>query len=194
MLIFIAFTLGAYLLGSISSAILICRIAGFGDPRDKGSGNPGTTNVLRIAGKKAAAFTLVGDLLKGFIPVFAAHVTNLSPFLLSCVGLAAFLGHLFPVFFGFKGGKGVATALGVFLALSWPIGLLALGTWIGMALIFRYSSLAALVMAFLSPFYIALWSQRAYLPAMISLSLLLIIQHRGNIQRLWAGQEKKIKF
>lgn len=194
MITFIAFLIGAYLLGSISSAVLICRLAGLGDPRAQGSGNPGTTNVLRIGGKKLAIFTLLGDMLKGFIPVYLAHFTSLSAMALSFIALAAFIGHLFPVFFGFKGGKGVATALGVLLALAWPVGCAALITWIVIAALFRYSSLAALVTAVLLPLYIYLWSNPEYLAAVIIISLLLIIKHRDNILRLWSGKESKIKL
>ncbi|MCD6045117.1 MAG: hypothetical protein K0R48_280 [Gammaproteobacteria bacterium] len=194
MVTFIVFILGAYLLGSISSAVLICRLAGLGDPRAQGSGNPGTTNVLRIGGKKLAIFTLFGDALKGFLPVYIAHFTALSATALSFVALAAFIGHLFPIFFGFKGGKGVATALGVFLALAWPVGCMALITWIVVAALFRYSSLAALVMAILLPLYIYLWSNPHYLVAMITLSLLLIVKHRDNIRRLLSNSESKIKL
>jgi glycerol-3-phosphate acyltransferase PlsY len=194
MIIFIAFILGAYLLGSISSAVLTCRLAGLGDPRAQGSGNPGTTNVLRIGGKKLAIFTLLGDVLKGFIPVYLAHFTSLSAMALSFVALAAFIGHLFPVFFGFKGGKGVATALGVLLALAWPVGCAALITWIVVAALFRYSSLAALVTAVLLPLYVYLWSNPGYLIAVIIISLLLIVKHRDNIQRLLSGKESKIKL
>ncbi len=194
MLTLILFIIGAYLLGSVSSAIVICRMAGLGDPRAQGSGNPGTTNVLRIGGKKLAIFTLLGDFLKGFIPVFAAHFIALSPFYVSCIALAAFIGHLYPLFFRFKGGKGVATALGVLFALAWPIGLFALGTWIIIALLFRYSSLAALVMTCLIPLYIYLWSNPIYLPAMSIMAILLIIKHRDNIKRLWRREESKINL
>jgi acyl phosphate:glycerol-3-phosphate acyltransferase len=194
MITFIAFMIGAYLLGSISSAVLICRLAGLGDPRAQGSGNPGTTNVLRLGGKKLAIFTLLGDMLKGFIPVYLAHFTSLSAMALSFIALAAFIGHLFPVFFGFKGGKGVATALGVLLALAWPVGCAALITWIVVAALFRYSSLAALITAVLLPLYVYLWSNPEYLIAVIIISLLLIIKHRDNILRLWSGKESKIKL
>ncbi len=194
MILFSAFIIGAYLLGSISSAVLICKLAGLGDPRAQGSGNPGTTNVLRIGGKKLAIFTLLGDLLKGFLPVYCAHFTPLSATALSCIGLAAFIGHLFPVFFGFKGGKGVATALGVLLALAWPVGCAALLTWLLVAALFRYSSLAALMTAALLPLYVSLWSNPAYLMAVLIISLLLIVKHRDNIFRLWSGKESKIKL
>ncbi len=194
MITFIAFIIGAYLLGSISSAVPICRLAGLGDPRAQGSGNPGTTNVLRIGGKKLAIFTLLGDVLKGFVPVYIAHFTSLSATAISFIALAAFIGHLFPVFFSFKGGKGVATALGVLLALAWPVGCAAVITWIVVAALFRYSSLAALITAILLPLYVYLWSNPAYLAAVIILSLLLIIKHRDNITRLLRGKESKIKL
>ena len=194
MITFICFLIGAYLLGSISSAVLICRVAGIGDPRTQGSQNPGTTNVLRLGGKKLAVWTLIGDMLKGFIPVFIAHFFSLPAAQLSYVALSAFIGHLFPVFFGFKGGKGVATALGVLLALAWPIGCAALITWVVVAFLFRYSSLAALITALLVPLYLYISNYSAYLPAMIILSLLLILKHRDNIRRLWCGEESKIKL
>lgn len=194
MITFICFLIGAYLLGSISSAVLICRVAGIADPRTQGSQNPGATNVLRLGGKKLAIWTLVGDMLKGFIPVFIAHFFSLSPAQLSYVALSAFIGHLFPLFFGFKGGKGVATALGVLLALAWPIGCAALATWIVVAFLFRYSSLAALITAILLPLYIYLGADTAYFPAITILALLLILKHRDNIKRLYNGQESKIKF
>src|SRR5512145_106507 len=147
----IALVLVAYLLGSLSTAIILCRLMGLPDPRTQGSGNPGATNVLRFGGKKLAAFTLLGDMLKGLLPVVVASFITDNATVLALVAMAAFLGHLYPVFFGFRGGKGVATALGVLLGLSWQVGLAVLVTWVVMALVFRISSLSALIAALLSP-------------------------------------------
>jgi len=135
----------AYLLGSISSAVLVSKALGLPDPRATGSGNPGATNVLRAGGKFAAALTLLGDVAKGLIPVLLAKVAGVSTPVLALVAIAAFSGHLYPIFFGFKGGKGVATAIGVFIGLAWQLILIFAVVWIAMAAIFRYSSLAALV-------------------------------------------------
>ncbi|MBI2779906.1 MAG: glycerol-3-phosphate 1-O-acyltransferase PlsY, partial [Gammaproteobacteria bacterium] len=130
----------SYLLGSLSTAIIASRIMGLPDPRTQGSGNPGATNVLRLGGKKAAVLTLLGDTLKGVVPMIAASVLGMDDATLALAGIVAFLGHLYPVFFGFRGGKGVATALGVLLGMSWMVGLAALATWLLVAKISRYSS------------------------------------------------------
>jgi len=185
--------IGAYLLGSLSTAIILCRLMGLPDPRTQGSGNPGATNVLRFGGKKLAALTLLGDLVKGLVPVLVARAFTADPIVLAAVAFAAFLGHLFPVFFGFKGGKGVATALGVLLGLSWPVALAALLTWLVMAAVFRYSSLSALTAATLAPVY--MWwlnGQQPFIVMALGLSLILLWRHRANIQRLLAGQESRI--
>lgn len=185
--------LGAYLLGSLSTAIILCRLMGLPDPRTQGSGNPGATNVLRFGGKRLAVLTLLGDLVKGLIPVLVARAFTADPTVLAAVAFAAFLGHLFPVFFGFKGGKGVATALGVLLGLSWPVAVAALLTWLAMAALFRYSSLSALTAATLAPVY--MWwlnGQQPFIVMAIGLSAILLWRHRANIQRLLAGQESKI--
>lgn len=183
----------AYLFGSISSAIIVCRIMGLPDPRTQGSRNPGATNVLRIGGKKAALITLMGDVLKGVIPVLAAKWYGLDAVTLALVAFAAFLGHLFPIFFRFEGGKGVATALGALLALSWPTGLCWIATWLLVALLFRYSSLAALVASLLAPAYIGFFTHNlTYVVVIALMSLILIIRHRGNIAKLIAGKESKI--
>jgi len=142
---------GGYLFGSISTAIIVCKLMGLPDPRTTGSRNPGATNVARIGGKKAAALTLAGDLLKGLIPVLTAHALQADATVLAGTALAAFLGHLYPVFFGFQGGKGVATALGVIYGLYWPVGLLTTAVWLAMALLFRISSLAALTAMLVMP-------------------------------------------
>jgi acyl phosphate:glycerol-3-phosphate acyltransferase len=187
------FIIIAYFFGSLSSAIIICKLLKLPDPRTEGSKNPGTTNVLRIGGKSAAFATLVGDILKGTIPVLMARAFALSPFGLSAVALAAFLGHVFPIFFDFKGGKGVATAFGCLLALSWPVGLSVVFTWLIIATITRYSSLAALITAVLSPVYALLWTgQLLYGLAALLMALMLIYRHKSNIQKLLQGQETKI--
>jgi glycerol-3-phosphate acyltransferase PlsY len=183
----------AYLLGSLSTAVIVSRVAGLPDPREQGSKNPGATNVLRLGGKKAAAITLVGDALKGLLPVLIAKYLAVEPELLASVGLAAFMGHLYPLFFGFKGGKGVATALGVLSGFSGWVGLAVLGTWIAMAGLFRISSLAALTAAMLAPVYVWLLLYSPVLTgAALTMALLLISRHRANIERLLKGEESRI--
>lgn len=181
----------AYALGSICSAILICQAAKLPDPRAEGSKNPGATNVLRIAGKKYAAMVLVADMLKGLIAVLLARLVGVDGFALSLVALAAVLGHIFPLFFDFKGGKGVATALGALLGLSFLIALVVILIWLAMAKVFRYSSLAALTAIGASP-VIALLLQPSYSLALFALAALLAWTHRENIERLRAGTESKI--
>src|SRR3990167_1766168 len=182
----------AYVFGSLSSAIIVCKLMGFPDPRTRGSGNPGTTNVLRIGGKTAAVFTLLGDVLKGVIPVLLARWYWVLPIGLVLVVLAAFLGHLYPVFFRFQGGKGVATALGGIIALAWPVGVMLIATWLFVALCFRYSSLAALISALLAPFYTWYFTNRFYAAVIVLMSMLLIYRHRNNIRNLWMGKESKL--
>lgn len=183
----------AYLLGSLSTAIIVSKLGHIPDPRTQGSGNPGATNMLRLGGKKAAALTLLGDMLKGLVAISLASMLTADHTTLALVGMAAFLGHLYPVFFGFRGGKGVATALGVLMGVSWMVGLGAIVTWLFMAKVFRYSSLAALTAAVLSPLY--LWLAQPS-PALLAMSLLmsalLLWRHRSNIQRLLSGQEDQI--
>lgn len=180
----------AYLLGSISSAIVVCRLMGLPDPRAEGSGNPGATNVLRIGGKKAATITLFGDMLKGLLPVLLAQFLNVDPLVLAAVVLAAFLGHLYPVFFGFAGGKGVATSWGVFLGANWMVGAAVLLTWVVVYKLFNISSLSALVAAVLTPFYVYFMTG---IPSLVFVSIvivgMLIWRHKTNIQRLLAGEE-----
>ncbi len=181
----------AYLLGSISSAILVCRIMGLADPRSEGSGNPGATNVMRIGGKKAAAITLLGDMLKGLIPVLIAQFLNVSPLILALVAFAAFIGHLYPVFFGFEGGKGVATSFGVFLGANWLVGLAILTTWYAVYKLSKISSLSALVAAIFAPLYIYLiMGMQILVYVAVLISVMLIWRHKSNIQRLLAGEEK----
>lgn len=192
----------AYLIGSLSFAVVVSRLMGLNDPRTYGSKNPGATNVLRSGNKKAAALTLLLDALKGWLPVWwvitYGAAWGLGSGSVALVGLAAFLGHLFPVFFRFKGGKGVATAAGVLLAYDPWLGLAVLLTWIGVALVFRYSSLAALVAALAAPFlYLmgdgTLWSSEAAIAVSMGvMSILLLWRHAENIQRLLSGQESKI--
>lgn len=185
-------TLG-YLMGSLSSAIIICKLFSLPDPRAQGSGNPGATNVLRFGGKKIALLVLSGDILKGYLPIVIAQYADLAPIALALVAMAAFLGHLFPVFFGFQGGKGVATALGVLLGLSWLLGLAVIITWLLVALIFRLSSLAAIVAALAAP--LLTWlilPQAATVAAVFAMSLLLLIRHHRNIANLLQGTEPRI--
>lgn len=189
----IVFVIAAYLLGSISFAVVTSKLFGLADPRTYGSGNPGATNVLRSGKKAAAALTLFGDAAKGWLAVFLAIQFALSDVQIALVALAVFIGHLFPVFLRFKGGKGVATALGVLLALSGWMGLAVLATWLFMALTFRYSSLAALTAAVGAPIYaILLGLPQEWVLACGILSLLLIWRHKSNIQNLLAGKESKI--
>jgi glycerol-3-phosphate acyltransferase PlsY len=185
--------ISAYLLGSLSAAIIICKLLGLPDPRTQGSRNPGATNVLRIAGKRTATIVLLGDLLKGIIPVFATRALDADQYTLAAVGLAAFLGHLYPLYFGFHGGKGVATALGVLLGLAWPVAAAVLATWLVIAKLFRISSLAAIIAAAAAPLYTWLLEDSIPLLVMICvISTLLLWRHRGNMQRLFSGAEGKI--
>ena len=180
----------AYLIGSISSAIIICRLMGLPDPREQGSGNPGATNVMRIGGKKAAAITLLGDLLKGLIPVYSASLLGLPVELLSIIGLAAFMGHLYPVFFKFEGGKGVATSIGVLLGFSWLLGLAFIATWLLIYKIGKISSLSALFASVLSPVYAWFIIGDVYMVgASIVMMIFLLWRHKSNIQRLINGEE-----
>ena len=189
--------IGSYLLGSISTAIVVCRLMALPDPREGGSGNPGATNVLRIGGergKKAAAITLVGDMLKGLIPVVIAHAVGLNAFMIVLVGFAAFIGHLYPLFFGFKGGKGVATMLGVMFGLSLPIGLAIAATWLFVAKVLKISSLSALIATVLAPIYIwYLSGLQEWVWVTAAMTIILFWRHRGNIQRLLNGEETLIK-
>lgn len=184
----------AYILGSVSSAIILCRLFRLPDPRTQGSQNPGATNVLRIGGKVPAALTLIGDMAKGLLPMLACHVIEVTTLTYALVGLAAFLGHLFPVFFNFRGGKGVATALGVDLGLHWLIGLILIGIWLIVAKVMRLSSLAAIIAMSLAPLVVAwLWPAPEIIGMHIIVSGLLIWRHRSNIQNLISGKEDKIR-
>jgi|JFJP01.1.fsa_nt_gi glycerol-3-phosphate acyltransferase PlsY len=198
----ILLTMIAYLIGSFSAAIVVCYGMNLPDPRTLGSGNPGATNVLRHGGKKAAFLTFLLDVAKGVIAVLLAkwllgnQIISI-PFspteLLSGVTLAVFLGHLYPIFFNFRGGKGVATFFGAITALVWQVGMAALATWLIIAVLLRYSSLAALTSAFLTPIYMILFAQPTeYIILTILLSLLIFWRHRSNIRNLWVGTEGKI--
>jgi len=186
--------LASYLFGSVSTAIIASKLFNFPDPRHHGSKNPGTTNVLRLAGKIPAAFTLLGDVLKGLLPVVIAKAVGLSDGWLVCVAIAACLGHMFPAYYNFRGGKGVATAMGVFLGLNPIIGLAVLATWLSVAFAANISSVAAMVAVLFAPFYFYLITQSGAL----ALGLLLITglvywKHIPNIQRLLMGIESKIR-
>lgn len=187
----------AYLIGSLSFAVIVSRVMGLDDPRSYGSGNPGATNVLRSGNKKAAALTLLLDAVKGLVPVALVmqfgEPYGLDEQVAAWVGLAAFAGHVWPVFFRFQGGKGVATAAGVLLGLSPWLGLATLLTWLLIAYFFRYSSLAALVAAVFAPFYHALiWRPSMVTLALIVMAGLLLWRHSSNISKLLAGTESKI--
>jgi glycerol-3-phosphate acyltransferase PlsY len=189
--------IAAYLIGSLSFAVIVSRLMGLSDPRSYGSGNPGATNVLRSGNKKAAVLTLVFDALKGAVPVllvsFYGARFGLGEGTLALVALAAFLGHLWPVFFRFVGGKGVATAAGAILALNWMLGLMMLAVWLAVAFLTRYSSLAAIVAAAFAPIgQMMVWEAGPVAGALVLMSLLLIWRHEGNIRKLMAGTESRI--
>ncbi|HRH15796.1 MAG TPA: glycerol-3-phosphate 1-O-acyltransferase PlsY [Azonexus sp.] len=185
--------LAGYVLGSVPFAMISARLFGLADPRSYGSGNPGATNVLRSGNKKAALFTLIGDALKGWVAVFVAQKMGLSDNVVGLVALAVFFGHLYPVFLKFRGGKGVATAIGVLIALDPLLGLAVIGSWLFIAFAFRYSSLAAILAAALAPIYSLLMhgaSTQIFIIGILAMAL--IGKHWQNLQRLLAGQETRI--
>ena len=186
----ICLLLFAYLLGSLSSAIILSKIMGFPDPRAKGSNNPGATNVLRIAGKKTAFLTLVGDCMKGLIPTLTALALSDDHTVIALAGLCAFLGHCYPLFFHFKGGKGVATAIAVNVAFNWLVGLIVIAIWLLFAKVFKISSLAAIIAFAILPLLI-FWQEASIATTLIftAMSVILIWRHRSNIQRLVQGVE-----
>lgn len=184
----------AYLLGSICSAVLVCKFMGLPDPRTEGSLNPGATNVLRIAGKQAASVVLIADGLKGFIPVLLARMVGISGFALGLIALIALLGHIFPIFFKFKGGKGVATAIGGIFGLNPFVGILAIITWAVVIYFTRFSSLAAIVAAGLAPIYILIFAKTAYFLPVLVIAIIVIWRHWENIERLRAGTETKVNL
>lgn len=183
--------LGAYLLGSISSAVIFCRLAGLPDPREHGSHNPGATNVLRIGGKLSALGVLMADILKGMLPVSLGFYLELPISVIGFIALAACLGHIFSVFFKFKGGKGVATAFGAIIPMGYSVAGLAVGTWLFVFLISGYSSLSAVITALVVPLYIWWFSPELTFPVAL-VCCLLVYRHHDNIQRLWRGQEDRV--
>lgn len=181
----------AYLLGSVSTAVIVCQLLGLPDPRTEGSHNPGATNVMRLGGKGPALLTLLGDVLKGVIPVLVArHGLELSSPWLAGVGFAAFLGHILPLFFNFQGGKGVATALGVLLVLHWPLGLTVLGLWVIGFGASRISSLGSIVAFVAAPFLCAFMAKK-FLIGVTLMSLVLLVRHQANIRALLRGEERR---
>ena len=184
-----------YLSGSLASAVIVCRIMNLPDPRREGSGNPGATNVLRLGGKQAAALTLAGDMLKGAVPVLLAHLLTDSPTVLASTAVAAFVGHLYPVFFEFKGGKGVATAFGAVAALVIPVALFMAAVWVLVALVARYASLASMAAAVAAPLFALIFIREpAYVVALLVIAALLVFRHKGNIERLRDGTEPEINL
>jgi glycerol-3-phosphate acyltransferase PlsY len=191
--VFLVLLVIAYLAGSLSTAIIICRFMGLPDPRTQGSKNPGATNMLRLGGKKAAAITLAGDALKGLLPVLLGRLFEQDISQLCLIAIFAFLGHLYPIFFGFKGGKGVATAFGVLTGVSWLVGLLLLATWVLMAIVTRISSISALTAALAAPTFFWFVEQNSVTVILsLVISTLLLWKHRSNIKDLLAGKEEKI--
>ena len=185
----------AYLLGSLSTAIIASKIFKTVDPRTEGSMNAGATNVLRLAGKKQAIIVLVGDTLKGLIAVWiAAHVFGVQPFGLGLVALVAVIGHIFPVYFKFEGGKGVATAIGGVLGLSFISGILMIAVWIAIAFVTRFSSLASLAAVVLAPVFLLIFAKAAFFVPTALMAALIIWKHKENILRLRAGTESKITY
>lgn len=192
-LILLLLALAGYITGSVSAAIITCKLMGLEDPRSSGSNNPGATNVLRIGGKKAAIITLIGDMLKGLLPVIIVKLLNFDINAVAVVAVAAFLGHLYPIFFNFKGGKGVATYFGALIGINWIASCVAFAIWLSIALIFKYSSLAALITA--ASTIVVIWLLTSSIPllgACFIMSSLLIWRHKSNIQNLLKGEEDKI--
>ena len=195
MIIHIGLVILAYLAGSLASAVIVCKTLGLGDPREQGSGNPGATNVLRLHGKLPALLTLFGDLLKGLVPVLLLRYVQAPDVFVAAAGLAAFGGHIYPLFFGLRGGKGVATLIGVLLGFHWLLGAAFVVTWLLVALLSRYSSLAAIIAALATPLYCWLILAGApYITAASLMSALLVWRHRLNIRKLLNGTEDKISF
>jgi glycerol-3-phosphate acyltransferase PlsY len=201
-LVLVGVTVAAYLIGSLSFAVIVSRVMGLDDPRSYGSQNPGATNVLRSGNKKAAIATLLCDALKGYFPVLLVKLYGpsfgLDDRAVALVAISAFIGHLWPVFFSFKGGKGVATAAGILFGVEPLLGLATLSTWVIVAFFFRYSSLAALAASLFAPAYYLFGDQLAWqtsqpeLLALVVMSALLLMRHKDNITRLVSGQETKI--
>ncbi|KEI35661.1 glycerol-3-phosphate 1-O-acyltransferase PlsY [Allofrancisella frigidaquae] len=182
----------AYLLGSINSAIIVCYVFRLPSPRSVGSGNPGTTNVLRVGGKLPATITLIFDILKGLIPILVAKMLTNNEFIIACTALYAILGHVFPIFFGFKGGKGVATLIGALFGFYWVLGIIFIVSWLCVAIITRYSSLSALVATMIASVSVTFLANLKVAAPFLIIAIIIIIKHKGNIQRLINGQESKI--
>ena len=194
-LLFIVVVVIGYLFGSICSAVVVSKLFSLPDPRALGSKNPGATNVLRLAGKKYAAMVLLADIIKGIIPVVLARAIGADDIAISFTCLAVVLGHMYPLFFGFKGGKGVATAVGALLGLNFLLGVLVIATWLIVANFTRYASLASIIAIALTPFYMLLTLQRLdVFPPIIFIALFILYKHRNNITRLIDGEEPKIQF
>ena len=184
-----------YLCGSLASAVIVCRVMKLPDPRKEGSGNPGATNVLRMGGRKAAALTLAGDVLKGAIPVLFAHLLSDSPAVVAGTAVAAVVGHMYPVFFKFKGGKGVATTFGAVGAAVFPVALLMGAVWVVIAMATRYASLASMAAAVVAPLFAVVFIREpAFTVALVIIAALLVYRHRANIQRLRDGTESEINL
>ncbi|MEH6455825.1 MAG: glycerol-3-phosphate 1-O-acyltransferase PlsY [Cocleimonas sp.] len=189
----ILLVVASYFVGSASAAIITCKLMGKEDPRSLGSKNPGATNVMRFAGKKAAFFTLLGDLFKGLIPIAIGHALDLSWGWLVLIGIAAFLGHLYPIYYGFKGGKGVATALGIYFGLNPIIGAVVGVTWLISSLLFNMSSLSALIACLLAPlYYFWVTGSIDLFLGLVFIAVFIYWSHRGNIVKIIDGTESKI--
>ena len=189
----IVFPVLGYLSGSLASAVIVCRIMKLPDPREGGSGNPGATNVLRLGGKSAAALTLAGDFFKGLVPVLLAYLVSGSPGVLAGTGVAAVVGHMYPLFFSFKGGKGVATAFGATTAMVYPVALFMGAVWLLTAMATRFASLASIAAAVAAPLFALVFIQGLdYAVALAIIAALLVYRHRENIKRLRAGTESEI--
>ena len=185
----------AYLVGSVSSAILVSKLLRLQDPRDAGSGNPGATNVLRLSGKIPAALTLLGDVAKGTLPVVAASAITQDPVSVAMAALGAFLGHLYPVYFRFAGGKGVATAIGAYLGLSLPVCLGVVGVWLTIALISRYSSLSSILAMLSAPFFVWYFGYDEWIiGTAVVIFVFIVSRHIANLKRLLAGEESRINL
>jgi glycerol-3-phosphate acyltransferase PlsY len=190
---YLLYALAGYLVGSVSTAIITCKLMGLEDPRSVGSNNPGATNVLRHGGKKAAIITLIGDMLKGLVPVIAVTMIEPAAAAIAITGLGAFLGHVFPVYYGFKGGKGVATYYGVLLGFGWIAGIAALLIWLLTAFVSKISSLSALFSALSAPFILWYSSHSPELTIILGLmTALLLWRHRSNVRNIIEGKEHKI--
>ena len=191
LLLIFTMIIAAYLIGSISSAILVCKFLGLPDPRTTGSQNPGATNVLRMSNKLIAATVLFLDIIKGTIPVWGAYFLNIDALYLGLIGVSACLGHMYPLFFNFQGGKAVATALGTLLPIGFTLGALLIITWVLVVKFSKYSSLAAIITVSIAPLYVY-FLKPLYVYPTLMLSALIIFRHRDNIKRLLNGTESKI--